>query len=173
MALVYDAPEDGNLSQEKLVENWNKPPEENSLIITNDYISKSIDISNLFENDKGLDTRITTIEAEIDGIKIRLDAVEILAASNELRLDALEPRVDQNETDIANNAAQIATNITNIAQNTSDIADINDGRYSPQDGTGSPEAVVTANNSKLYIDTAANQTYYNPVIGANTGWILT
>jgi len=41
----------------------------------------------------------------------------------------------------------------------------------PLDGTGSPEGVVTSNLSKQYIDTTANQIYFNPVVGVNTGWV--
>ena len=41
----------------------------------------------------------------------------------------------------------------------------------PLDGTGSPEGVVTSNLSKQYIDTAANQIYFNPVVGVDTGWV--
>lgn len=41
----------------------------------------------------------------------------------------------------------------------------------PLDGTGSPEGVVESNFSKMYIDTAANQLYFNSNVGVNTGWI--
>lgn len=42
---------------------------------------------------------------------------------------------------------------------------------SPQSGTGSPEGVVTANISKMYVDTAVPTLYFNDTIGANTGWV--
>ena len=42
---------------------------------------------------------------------------------------------------------------------------------SPLDGTGSPEGVETANISKFYVDTAVPTLYFNPVIGADTGWV--
>ena len=38
-------------------------------------------------------------------------------------------------------------------------------------GTGAPEGVVTANQSKLYIDDAVPTQYFNPVPGNNTGWV--
>ena len=41
----------------------------------------------------------------------------------------------------------------------------------PASGTGSPEGVVAAPLSKQYVDTAANQTYFNPIVGATAGWI--
>lgn len=47
------------------------------------------------------------------------------------------------------------------------------GDFSPQFGTGSPEGVVTANYSLLYIDTAVPTIYYNETFGADTGWIAT
>ena len=48
----------------------------------------------------------------------------------------------------------------------------NSGAFSPQFGTGSPEGVVTANYSLLYIDTAVPTMYYNETFGANTGWTV-
>lgn len=167
MAITSRSSQRANLSSQYLKSNWPVPD-----LLRNDYISGEGDVRNLFNNDIELQAQITIIEGEIDDIEVRLLAVEILADSNEVRLNLLEPRVAQNETDITTNAANITTNTTNIATNTSAIADINDGRYSPLDGSGSPEGITTANNSKQYIDTAAGQTYYNPVIGANTGWIL-
>lgn len=41
----------------------------------------------------------------------------------------------------------------------------------PSSGTGSPEGVVSANLSQLYIDTAVPQQYWNPNYGAKTGWV--
>ena len=41
----------------------------------------------------------------------------------------------------------------------------------PLDGAGSPEGVVISNLSKQYIDTSANQLYFNPVAGVKTGWV--
>lgn len=48
---------------------------------------------------------------------------------------------------------------------------INGGEFSPLSGAGSPEGVITANYSQLYIDTDVNQLHYNPTYGENTGWI--
>lgn len=45
--------------------------------------------------------------------------------------------------------------------------------FGTQAGTGSPEGSVTANHSLLYVDTSANQIYYNTTYGANTGWTAT
>jgi len=52
------------------------------------------------------------------------------------------------------------------------IGSISDGDYSPIIGTGSPEGVVTANYSLIYIDSVLPTQYYNPVFGASTGWIV-
>lgn len=41
----------------------------------------------------------------------------------------------------------------------------------PLDGVGSPEGIAESNFSKMYIDTNANQLYFNPIVGANTGWV--
>lgn len=43
--------------------------------------------------------------------------------------------------------------------------------FSPKSGTGSPEGLVTANLSLQYVDTAVPTLFFNPVFGANTGWI--
>lgn len=48
---------------------------------------------------------------------------------------------------------------------------VDDGEFSPQIGTGSPEGVVTANYSLKYIDTSGPTEYYNPTYGAITGWV--
>jgi len=49
---------------------------------------------------------------------------------------------------------------------------LNDGGLSPQSGTGSPEGVVTANYSLMYVDlTGPNVLYFNPTFGADTGWV--
>ena len=41
----------------------------------------------------------------------------------------------------------------------------------PLSGTGSPEGLITANLNGYFVDTVAPQNYYNPVPGANTGWL--
>lgn len=38
-------------------------------------------------------------------------------------------------------------------------------------GTGSPEGVVTANQSRQYYDSGAGTLYCNAVVGASTGWV--
>lgn len=48
---------------------------------------------------------------------------------------------------------------------------LNDGELSPQFGVGSPEGVVTANYSLIYIDTAVPTEYFNETFGATTGWV--
>lgn len=48
---------------------------------------------------------------------------------------------------------------------------INNGDFSPQSGSGSPEGSVEANYSKLYVDTDVNQLYFNESVGASTGWV--
>ena len=49
---------------------------------------------------------------------------------------------------------------------------LNNGDLSPQSGTGSPEGVVQANYSLLYIDTSGpNVLYFNDTFGATTGWV--
>lgn len=39
-------------------------------------------------------------------------------------------------------------------------------------GVGSPEGVVKSNLSRLYIDTGANNLYFNESFSADTGWLL-
>tara|TARA_R110000803_G_scaffold58245_1_gene116470 strand:- start:1306 stop:1578 length:273 start_codon:yes stop_codon:yes gene_type:complete len=39
-------------------------------------------------------------------------------------------------------------------------------------GTGSPEGVLVAEPFKIYIDTAADTTYYKKTGAGNTGWAL-
>ncbi len=48
---------------------------------------------------------------------------------------------------------------------------VNNGSLSPQFGTGSPEGLVTANYSLLYIDTAVPTMYFNESFEADTGWV--
>ena len=48
---------------------------------------------------------------------------------------------------------------------------LNNGDLSPQSGTGSPEGVVTANYSLLYVDTSVPTLYFNSTFGENTGWV--
>lgn len=43
---------------------------------------------------------------------------------------------------------------------------------SAQFGVGSPEGVVKSNLSRLYIDTGANNLYFNESFSADTGWLL-
>lgn len=150
-----------NLSREYLQENWGVPS-----LLQNDYISIGQDTEFLFSNDVELQARIVIIEGQIVDIDARLDAVELLAASNEDRLDLLEPRVTQNEADISTNTGNISTNTGNIATNTADIAAIN-----TPSGTGSPEGVVTATRTNLYVETGTGQLWHNPTFGANTGWV--
>lgn len=39
-----------------------------------------------------------------------------------------------------------------------------------QHGDGSPENTIESNNSQLYVDTTNQILFFNPVIGADTGW---
>ena len=42
--------------------------------------------------------------------------------------------------------------------------------YEVKSGTGSPEGAVKANRSKQYIDESGPTLYFNPTLGADTGW---
>ena len=50
------------------------------------------------------------------------------------------------------------------------IGMVQDGDFGPQFGTGSPEGVVEANYSLLYVDTGASVLYFNDSYGSDTGW---
>lgn len=39
-------------------------------------------------------------------------------------------------------------------------------------GAVDPNGIVTANNSRQYFNSATSKLWVNPVIGANTGWVL-
>lgn len=39
-------------------------------------------------------------------------------------------------------------------------------------GSGSPEGVEPANQTRLYLDVDTNDIYVNPIIGERTGWVL-
>ena len=124
------------------------------------------------------------------------DAVtlEIRITANEIAIAALDVRVTDNETNIADNAASILINSAAILDLENDKADkvsgatldnvatlLANGNYQDSGvklsdyvvilGTGSPEGAVTANQSLKYIDTNVPTEYYNPVAGANTGWV--
>jgi hypothetical protein len=43
--------------------------------------------------------------------------------------------------------------------------------YTVQNYAGNPENNVTSNESRLCVNTTANQLYFNPDIGAITGWV--
>jgi len=49
---------------------------------------------------------------------------------------------------------------------------INNGGLSPLSGEGSPEGVIEANYTLMYIDTLVPASYFNPEFGAITGWVL-
>lgn len=40
-----------------------------------------------------------------------------------------------------------------------------------QAGSGSPEGVVAANQTRQYLDIGTSTLYVNPVVGARTGWV--
>lgn len=148
-----------NLSAEFL-QNETKWPQ----LLRNDYLTKNIDVENLFANDVELDARLVIAEDEIVLIDARLVIAEAAIIANAAAISA-------NTVSIGTNAANIATNATNISINANAIADINDGRYEPQFGSGSPEAVVTANLNGFYSDTSVPTLWVNDTPGANTGWV--
>jgi hypothetical protein len=45
------------------------------------------------------------------------------------------------------------------------------GAYVALDRAGTPETFVKANFSRLCVDTVGNQMYFNPTVGATTGWV--
>ena len=124
-------------------------------------------------------------------------------AQNASDIAANAANIDQNSADIAANAANISQNSSDIAANTSDIGDLQTDKADkitggtddaiviqdaagniddstvlisdlvPIVGAGSPEGVVTSNQSLQFIDnTAAAETlYFNTQVGVNTGWI--
>jgi hypothetical protein len=65
---------------------------------------------------------------------------------------AMKEDIEDNSQSIASNASEIAT-------------------YATLSGAGSPEGVVPANNSRLYVDELAPQLYFNPSAGSLTGWV--
>jgi hypothetical protein len=69
----------------------------------------------------------------------------------------------------SDNAVEDYMAIKGDVRNLQDL--INDGELSPIFGTGSPEGAVKANYSLKYIDTDVPTEYYNPVFGADTGWV--
>lgn len=69
---------------------------------------------------------------------------------------------------------QLKRDYENLLQSTvALLGAVNDGEFSPQFGSGSPEGVVTANYSLFYVDTSTNRIYYNTTVGAQTGWTIT
>lgn len=45
------------------------------------------------------------------------------------------------------------------------------GAYVTLDRAGTPETFIKSNFSRLCVDTAANQIYFNPDVGVKTGWV--
>lgn len=76
-------------------------------------------------------------------------------------------------SDITEDYFQLKTDNDNLRNAlVSLISMVSGGDFSPLSGSGSPEGVVAANYSQLYIDTVAPAIYYNPTLGAETGWVL-
>lgn len=123
------------------------------------------DVDQLQIDVAALDIRVTALEARVDQLEIDVAALDVRVTQNEADIVDLDNRVTQNENDITSLDSR-------VTQNENDIADINDGRYSPQFGSGSPEGVVTANRNQTYYDlTGTPELWVNPTIGANTGWV--
>ena len=147
-------------------------------LLRNDYIGGYSDSSALYNNDQALADAVDQNTADIDQNASDISQNSSDIATNAAGIAQNASDISVNAANIATNASNISTNTTNISQNTSDIAqnasdiaDINDGRYSPQFGTGSPEGVVTANRNQTYFDTSVPAMWVNPAIGASTGWV--
>lgn len=106
-----------------------------------------------------------------------------------------------NAANIAQNASDIAVNAANIASNASQIVSLQNNKadkIAPAvtnniavldasgnladggsliadlltlDFAGNPNGNVTSNRSRLCVDTAGNQIYFNPTVGVNVGWV--
>lgn len=159
MAIEQTEPAGANLSATTLenLTGWEQ-------ILINDYISIGQNNDALFANDVELQRQVTENAAAI-----AVNAANI--ATNAANIAQNASDIAQNVLDIAQNASDIAQNALNIQANTDAIAEINDGRYSPQFGTGSPEGVVTSNNNQTYFDLSVPEMWVNPTIGVNTGWV--
>ena len=55
------------------------------------------------------------------------------------------------------------------------LRQINANEFTPLEGSGNPEGVITSNSSKTYVDTDLSPVsvtmYYNNTINSNTGWV--
>ena len=140
-------------------------------LLRNDYIGGYSDSSALYNNDQALADAIDQNTADIaqNTTDIATNTADIAQNASDISVNAAN--IATNASNISTNTTNISQNTSDIAQNASDIADINDGRYSPQFGTGSPEGVVTANRNQTYFDTSVPAMWVNPATGANTGWI--
>lgn len=163
---IISASSSANLSAEFLKTNTSWPA-----LLRNDYISRSSDAAALFENDIFLDARLTEAEGKITSLEARIEINEANIASIDSRLTIAESDIATNAASILTNASNISANAAGISENGVAISEINDGRYSPQFGTGSPEGSVTANRSQTYFDASVPSMWVNPTIGASTGWV--
>ena len=162
-----------NLSANYLKNNTDWPDK-----LRNDYISIGGDGDAFYNNDALLEEAVNQNASDIaqNSTDIAQNASDI--STNSSAISANSSAISQNSTDIATNASAISSNASaisanaaNISTNTSAIDDINDGRYSPQFGSGSPEGVVTANRNQTYFDTSVPSMWVNSTIGASTGWV--
>lgn len=166
MTIQYTSQQDANLSQNDLLTLWNEDPSQNEYRLTSDYISKGINFSFLFENDVNLQGQIESSE---DRISQNEEDIATNAQNIALNADLIATNtsdISANSSSIQANTDSILDNSADIATNASDIAGI-----STPSGSGSPEGLVTSTRTQFYVDTSGSQLYYNPTIGADTGWV--
>jgi hypothetical protein len=138
-------------------------------------------------------------ESEANEIIIRVDENEENIEINKESIDANKESIDANAYQIGLNAENISSNSQTIEENAQNIekkadkisspiennlinqdsdgnikdAGVKASDYETQVGDGSPEGVVSANRSRMYIDktTGSETLYFNAALGSNTGWL--
>ncbi len=112
-----------------------------------------------------------TLAIEVNEIAIA--ALSILVQDNADAITLLIDAVDDLETGKADKIVPATTNNISTLSASGNLQDSGFliSSLIPLSGTGSPEGVITANDNGFFVDTVAPQNYYNPVPGANTGWL--
>ena len=113
-------------------------------------------------------------DEQIEANRLAIIALAVLVDDNADAITLLIDAVDDLETGKADKIIPATVNNLSTLSASGNLQDsgvlIVD--LIPLSGTGSPEGVITANINGYFVDTAAPQNYYNPVPGANTGWLV-
>ena len=131
-------------------------------------------IIRVVKNEENIEINKDNIEANRGSIEANAEQIGLNAENISLNSQAIE----ENAQNIEKKADKILIPTENNLINQDSNGNIKDAGvkasdYETQVGEGSPEGVVTANRSRMYIDktTGSETLYFNATLGSNTGWL--